>query len=132
MIHTPILLKECVDFLTTEVDGTYFDATAGFGGHSTEILYRISSKGRLIATDKDQSAFDYCKQKFVDDKRYCIYNTSFKNIDTISKIEFIGPKFDPLWIKLKLRKITKKLKIKIKKVLRMAIKLNINYFKSNN
>ena len=99
MIHTPILLKECVDFLTTEVDGRYFDATAGFGGHSTEILYRISSKGRLIATDKDQSAFDYCKQKFVDDKRYCIYNTSFKNIDTISKIEFIE-KFDGIFADL--------------------------------
>ena len=99
MIHTPILLKECVDFLTTEVDGTYFDATAGFGGHSTEILYRISSKGRLIATDKDQSAFGYCRNKFVADKRYCIYNTSFKNIDTISKIEFIE-KFDGIFADL--------------------------------
>lgn len=89
MIHIPVMLKECVDLFTTKVDGTYFDGTAGFGGHTQEILTRISAKGRLIATDKDQSAFEYCKQKFVDDKRYCIYNTSFKNIDTISKIEFI-------------------------------------------
>lgn len=89
MIHIPVMLKECVDLFTTKVDGTYFDGTAGFGGHSKEILTRISAKGRLIATDKDQSAFKYCIQKFVDDKRYCIYNTSFKNIDTISKIEFI-------------------------------------------
>lgn len=99
MIHTPVLLKESVDLLTTKIDGKYFDGTAGFGGHSTEILYRISSKGRLIATDKDQSAFDYCKKKFVDDKRYSIYNTSFKNIDTISKIEFIE-KFDGIFADL--------------------------------
>lgn len=99
MIHTPVMLKECVDLLTTKVDGTYFDGTAGFGGHSTEILNRISSKGRLIATDKDQSAFDYCRNKFVDDKRYCIYNTSFKSIDTISKIEFIE-KFDGIFADL--------------------------------
>lgn len=99
MIHTPVLLKESVDLLTTKIDGKYFDGTAGFGGHSTEILYRISSKGRLIATDKDQSAFDYCKNKFVDDKRYSIYNTSFKNIDTISKIEFIE-KFDGIFADL--------------------------------
>ncbi|KAF0152697.1 MAG: 16S rRNA (cytosine1402-N4)-methyltransferase [Ignavibacteria bacterium] len=89
MIHKPVMLKECVDLLATKDDGTYFDGTAGFGGHSTEILKRISSKGQLIATDKDQTAFQYCRNKFAADKRYSIYNTSFKNIDTISKIEFI-------------------------------------------
>jgi len=99
MIHKPVMLKECVDLLTTKVDGTYFDGTAGFGGHATEILNRISSKGQLIATDKDQSAFDYCRSKFAYDKRYNIYNTSFKNIDTISKIEFIE-KFDGIFADL--------------------------------
>ncbi|MEW6652293.1 MAG: 16S rRNA (cytosine(1402)-N(4))-methyltransferase RsmH [Bacteroidota bacterium] len=89
MIHKPVMLKECVDLLLTRVDGTYFDATAGFGGHASEILNRISSKGQLIATDKDQYAFEYCRNMFVDDKRYSIYNTSFKNIGSISKIEFI-------------------------------------------
>lgn len=89
MIHQPVLLKESVDFLTTKIDGIYFDGTAGFGGHSTEILKKISSKGRLIATDKDQSAFEHCKRLFSGDARYSIFNTSFKNIDTISKIEFI-------------------------------------------
>ncbi len=89
MIHQPVLLKESVDFLTTKIDGIYFDGTAGFGGHSTEILKKISSKGRLIATDKDQSAFEHCKRLFSGDARYSIFNTSFTNIDTISKIEFI-------------------------------------------
>lgn len=89
MIHEPVLLKESVDFLTTKIDGIYFDGTAGFGGHSSEILNRISYKGRLIATDKDQSAFHYCKQKFANDSRFSIYNTSFKDIDSVSKIEFI-------------------------------------------
>lgn len=89
MIHEPVLLKESVDFLTTKIDGTYFDGTAGFGGHSSEILKRISYKGRLIATDKDQTAFSFCKEKFAKDSRFSIYNTSFKNIDTISKLEFI-------------------------------------------
>ncbi len=89
MIHQPVLLKESVDFLTTKIDGIYFDGTAGFGGHSTEILKKISSKGRLIATDKDQSAFENCKRLFSGDARYSIFNTSFTNIDTISKIEFI-------------------------------------------
>ncbi len=89
MIHTPVLLKESVDFLVTNKNGIYFDATLGFGGHSEEILKQLSHKGRLIATDKDQSAFDYSKQKFRDDKRFSAYHASFTNIDTISKLEFI-------------------------------------------
>jgi 16S rRNA (cytosine1402-N4)-methyltransferase len=89
MIHEPVLLRESVDFLITKIDGIYFDGTAGFGGHATEILKKISSKGQLIATDKDQSAFEHCKRLFSGDARYSIFNTSFKNIDTISKIEFI-------------------------------------------
>ncbi len=99
MIHEPVLLKESVDLLTTRIDGFYFDGTVGFGGHSSEILSRISLKGRLIATDKDQSAIDYCKQKFCLDNRFSVYNTSFTNIDTIAKMEFID-KFDGIFADL--------------------------------
>lgn len=99
MIHEPVLLKESVELLTTKLDGSYFDGTAGFGGHSSEILKRISYKGRLIATDKDYNAFIYCKNFFANDSRFSIYNTSFKNIDTISKLEFIE-KFDGIFADL--------------------------------
>lgn len=99
MIHEPVLLKESVELLTIKLNGIYFDGTAGFGGHSSEILKRISYKGRLIATDKDYNAFIYCKNQFANDSRFSIYNTSFKNIDTISKLEFIE-KFDGIFADL--------------------------------
>ncbi|PKL84077.1 MAG: 16S rRNA (cytosine(1402)-N(4))-methyltransferase RsmH [Ignavibacteriae bacterium HGW-Ignavibacteriae-3] len=89
MNHEPVLLTESVGFLITAKDGIYLDATAGFGGHSEEILKKIDINGKLIATDKDKSAFDYCREKFSGDKRFSIYNTGFTNIDSISKIEFI-------------------------------------------
>ncbi len=89
MNHEPVLLKKSIDFLITEKNGIYFDGTAGFGGHSEEILKRLDKKGKLIATDKDQSAFEYCREKFLDDKRFSVYHTGFTNIDSISKIEFI-------------------------------------------
>ncbi|MEW6702502.1 MAG: 16S rRNA (cytosine(1402)-N(4))-methyltransferase RsmH [Bacteroidota bacterium] len=89
MNHVPVLLKESVDFLVKEIDGKYFDGTAGFGGHSQEILNRLNEKGKLIATDKDHSAFEFCKEKFQGDKRFSIYHAGFSNIDSISKIEFI-------------------------------------------
>jgi len=87
--HTPVLLKESIDYLITKKNGIYFDGTAGFGGHSEEILKKINDNGKLIATDKDYKAFDYCKEKFSRDKRFSIYRTSFTDIDSISRIEFI-------------------------------------------
>ena len=89
IFHVPVLLKKSIELLITANDGTYFDGTAGFGGHSQEILNRLNKKGKLVATDKDQSAFEYCKNKFDLDKRFSIYRTGFTNIDKISKIEFI-------------------------------------------
>jgi 16S rRNA (cytosine1402-N4)-methyltransferase len=98
-LHVPVLLKESIDFLVTDKSGIYFDGTAGFGGHSQEILNRLTSKGKLIATDKDLPAIDYCKKIFADDNRFSIYHTSFTNIDSISKIEFID-KFDGIFADL--------------------------------
>ena len=40
-LHTPVLLKESVDYLVTKKDGVYFEGTLGFGGHTQEILNRI-------------------------------------------------------------------------------------------
>jgi 16S rRNA (cytosine1402-N4)-methyltransferase len=87
--HLPVLLKESVNFLITRKDGIYFDGTVGFGGHTECILNELDVNGKVVAADKDLNAFNFCKNKFIDEKRFSIYNTSFSNIDTISKIEFI-------------------------------------------
>ena len=97
--HVPVLLNESVDLLVLNKSGFYFDGTVGFGGHSKEILTRLDKDGKLAATDKDFEAFSFCKELFKDDKRFSVYNTSFSNIDTISKIEFIE-KFDGIFVDL--------------------------------
>ena len=40
--HRPVLLKESVDALVHNPDGVYVDVTFGGGGHSREILSRLS------------------------------------------------------------------------------------------
>ncbi len=52
-----MLLKEAVDGLDIKPDGVYVDATFGGGGHSREILSRLSANGRLIAFDQDADAW---------------------------------------------------------------------------
>ena len=56
--HVPVLLKEALNGLNIKPDGIYLDLTLGRGGHAKEILKRLSSKGRLIAFDKDLEAIE--------------------------------------------------------------------------
>ena len=54
--HKPVLLEETIDSLNINPDGIYVDGTAGGGGHSYEILKRLSKKGKLISIDQDPDA----------------------------------------------------------------------------
>lgn len=87
--HEPVLLKESIDHLITDLSGIYFEGTIGFGGHTQEILLQLNNDAIFIGTDKDADAFKFCQNKFVNDSRVNIYNTSFINLDTITKLERI-------------------------------------------
>lgn len=54
--HVPVLLKASVDGLDITPNGTYVDVTFGGGGHSREILSRLSPGGRLFGFDQDADA----------------------------------------------------------------------------
>ena len=54
--HNPVLLHESIDLLVTDPSGAYADATFGGGGHSAEILRRLSPDGRLLGFDRDADA----------------------------------------------------------------------------
>ena len=53
--HIPVLLKPSVDLLGMKPEGVYVDATFGGGGHSREMLSRLTT-GKLIAFDQDPDA----------------------------------------------------------------------------
>lgn len=61
--HRPVLADEAVDFLVTDLDGAYIDATAGGGSHSLRIISKLSSSGRLLAIDRDEEAVAHSRQK---------------------------------------------------------------------
>ncbi len=54
--HTPVLLKESIDALVQNTSGLYIDATFGGGGHTAEILSRLTPGGKVIAFDRDIDA----------------------------------------------------------------------------
>ncbi|MBQ6272944.1 MAG: 16S rRNA (cytosine(1402)-N(4))-methyltransferase RsmH [Oscillospiraceae bacterium] len=53
--HVSVLLQECIENLNIRPDGVYVDGTLGLGGHSVEIVSRLTT-GRLIGIDRDRSA----------------------------------------------------------------------------
>ena len=54
--HVPVLLKESVDGLNIRPGGIYVDVTFGGGGHSREILSRLTGGAHLYSFDQDADA----------------------------------------------------------------------------
>lgn len=83
--HIPVLLNEVITGLNIKPSGIYVDCTMGGGGHSSEILKKLSSSGKLIGFDKDIDACKVCSEKFKNNSNVQIYNSDFKNAPEILK-----------------------------------------------
>ena len=79
-MHISVLLNECINYLNLREDSIIVDCTLGYGGHSSEILKRIS-KGYLYAFDQDSEAIKYSLKRLNDiSNNYSIINSNFINI----------------------------------------------------
>lgn len=72
--HVPVLLKESVDGMNIRPDGVYVDVTFGGGGHSREILSRLSTGGRLLGFDQDEDA----ERNLVDNPHFTFVRSNFR------------------------------------------------------
>ena len=81
--HVPVLLKESVDALITDPSGFYIDATYGGGGHSAEILSRLSPEGRLMAFDRDSDAI----AGRMDDPRLILIHNNYRFVHNFALLE---------------------------------------------
>jgi len=72
--HTSVLLDESVSALVDSVNGVYADATFGGGGHTAEILSRLSNNGRVLAFDRDMDAIG----NRIDDPRLTLIRSDFR------------------------------------------------------
>lgn len=75
--HVPVLLKESIDGLNIKPDGIYVDVTFGGGGHSNEILRRLSPKGHLFGFDQDADA----EKNIVEDCRFTFVRSNFRYLN---------------------------------------------------
>src|SRR5579859_4466126 len=61
--HTPVLLKEAIEFLDIKGGEWYVDCNLGGGGHTHEIL---NKGGKVLGIDWDQDSIDHVSEKFAD------------------------------------------------------------------
>jgi 16S rRNA (cytosine1402-N4)-methyltransferase len=71
------MLQECLEGLNIQPEGRYVDVTFGGGGHSREILKRLTGKGRLIAFDQDPDALSNLPEK---NEQFVFIDQNFEHI----------------------------------------------------
>ncbi len=81
--HIPVLLDESVSALISDPSGLYIDATFGGGGHSAEILSRLSPTGKLLAFDRDSDALANCPG----DSRFTLIHNNFRFVHNFALLE---------------------------------------------
>jgi 16S rRNA (cytosine1402-N4)-methyltransferase len=83
--HVSVLLKETVDGLDIKPDGIYVDGTLGGGGHSEEILSRLTT-GKLIGIDQDENALKAATERLKDfGDKFIPVRDNFSNILNVLK-----------------------------------------------
>lgn len=80
--HIPVLLNETVDALNIKQGGIYVDGTAGGGGHSAEILKRLSG-GMLISIDQDPEAIKTVTERFAGVKNSTVVKANFSQMKSV-------------------------------------------------
>lgn len=84
--HTPVLLKEVIDFLQVRRGKQYIDATIGGGGHAAKIL---SLGGKVLGIDDDQDALDYVRvnqQLAIDNRGMILAKGNFRDLEKIARL----------------------------------------------
>ncbi|HEX3008894.1 MAG TPA: 16S rRNA (cytosine(1402)-N(4))-methyltransferase RsmH [Bacteroidales bacterium] len=88
--HVPVLLHESIEGLNINPEGIYVDVTFGGGGHSREILSRLTT-GKLLAFDQDADA----EKNIIKQENFIFCNSNFRFLRNFLKY-YNAPQIDGL------------------------------------
>src|SRR5580698_4228843 len=57
MLHRPVMLRECLEYLGLRPDGIYLEATCGMGGHTLAIARELTT-GFVVSCDRDRESLE--------------------------------------------------------------------------
>ena len=88
--HIPVLMNEVLDALRPAPGHVIVDCTLGLGGHSLELLKRISPDGRLIAMDMDSVSLDVARARLAEvSSNFSLHHANFAALPTVLASEGI-------------------------------------------
>lgn len=83
-MHKSVMTKEVTDYLVTDREGIYVDATLGLGGHTQAIMEHTAYKCRVIGLDVDEEAISISADLLSKYKSQLVLrNSNFSEIDTV-------------------------------------------------
>jgi 16S rRNA (cytosine1402-N4)-methyltransferase len=76
-----VLLDEVLAGIAVQAAGHYCDATFGRGGHTTALLARLGSAGRVCGIDRDPEAIAAGRERFASEPRLTLVRGSFGRLE---------------------------------------------------
>jgi len=85
-LHIPVMVNEVIGHLDPKPGQVIVDATLGTGGHSLEILKRITPGGRLIGIDRDEDSLALCRKRLSGfNGSFDLAHSNFSGLDAVLK-----------------------------------------------
>ncbi|MBU1179169.1 16S rRNA (cytosine(1402)-N(4))-methyltransferase RsmH [Patescibacteria group bacterium] len=84
LAHTPVLLKEVLEYLDPKKGDIVLDATYGGGGHASAVCEKIGSVGILVGMDQDSELLKAADRQDTKCKTILI-NENFRNLGAVLK-----------------------------------------------
>jgi len=82
--HTPVMVREIIDFLMIQPGHTVVDGTVGEGGHSVEIAKILGPDGVLIGIDRDKDMLNAARKRVEEQKvNSFFFNDKYSNINSV-------------------------------------------------
>ncbi len=88
--HTPVMLREVLEYLEPRPGQVFIDGTLGGGGYTLALADAVGKDGHVLGIDLDKTAIEQVARLIANAKlaNVSLYNDNFKNIDKIYK-EFL-------------------------------------------
>jgi 16S rRNA (cytosine1402-N4)-methyltransferase len=64
-MHTPVMLRECLEYLGVRPDGIFLDATCGLAGHTAAIARELTT-GIVLSCDRDAESLVLARENTLD------------------------------------------------------------------
>jgi 16S rRNA (cytosine1402-N4)-methyltransferase len=89
-LHTPVMLRECLEYLGVRPDGIFLDATCGLAGHTAAIARELTT-GFVLACDRDAESLALAKQNTLElADRIHFHKASFSGLGEVLAAEGIS------------------------------------------